>query len=138
MSIAVYTVFWDDVEGAAPEEYNEAFLASLREDLKKEESGCIKSIYIEPRFYSGKGDFWACAEKQTAELFNAFTVAMVHTARRLKDCTLIAGFVLPDFEKDWNALIAGKDDEEAQYALYGNSFKQAFAKKYSHYEFISR
>ena len=32
----------------------------------------------------------------------------------------------------------GKNDEEAQCALYGNSFKQAFAKKYSHYEFISR
>ena len=63
---------------------------------------------------------------------------MVHTARRLKDCTLIAGFVLPDFEKDWKALIAGKDDEETECALYGDSFKQAFVKKYSHYEFICR
>ena len=138
MNIDVYTVLWDDVEGAAPEEYNEAFLASLREDLKKKEAENAKSIYIEPRFYSGSGNFWACAEKQTAELFDAFTAAMVHTSRRLKDCTLIAGFVFPDFDADWAALITGKGDEETARTFYTDAFRQAFQKKYSHYEFISR
>lgn len=140
VSIAVYTLFWDNVEGSAPEEYNEAFLAALRDDLKKKEAESTKSVYIEPRFYSGTGDFWACAEVRNADLFDAFTAAMVHTARRLKDCSLIAGFILPDFDTDWAALCttdnpAGKAGEASR-ALYGDSFKQAFAKKYSHYEFI--
>ncbi|WP_428770880.1 hypothetical protein V1L52_03290 [Treponema sp. HNW] len=143
MSVDLYTIFWDEVEGSAPEEYNEAFLAAVRDDLKRRERSNAQPVYIEPRFYSGKTDFWACAEKRDSELFAAFTAAMVHTARRLKDCERIAGFVLPDFDRDWAALCICSDctekaDEAAARALYIDSFKQAFAKKYSHYEFISR
>ncbi|MGI5174422.1 hypothetical protein H0R92_12605 [Treponema sp. OMZ 840] len=142
MSYDVYTIYWDEVEGFDREVYNEAFLADVREKLKKNEESINTPLYIEPRFYSGTGDFWACAQTYSEELFEAFTAAMLHTARRLKDCKRIAGFILPDFDTDWAALCAAgippEKTGESPRASYTDFFKGAFAKKYPHYEFIER
>ncbi len=76
----VFPVKWSDVEGN-PEEYNEEFLAKLREDLKSLESDG-KFVFIEPEFDKDGG-----AEQ--------FTAAMKHCARRIKDCRSVIGFAIP-------------------------------------------
>ena len=134
MEYEIKPIFWDEVEPEC-ETYDEAFLASLRAELKERETNGAKaaSILLDPRFYSGKGNFWACEEKKDASLFELFTAAMLHAARRIKDCAAIAGFMLPDFQSDWENLAqAGLEDSCVQ------SFKAAFAKKHGHYEFVRR
>ncbi len=134
MGYEIKTIFWDEAE-SEPEAYNEAFLASLRGELKALETDGTKpaAVLLDPRFYSGKGNFWACGEKKDAALFESFTAAMLHAARRLKDCAAIAGFMLPDFQSDWETLAqAGLEDSCVE------SFKAAFAKKHGHYEFVRR
>ena len=75
-----FPVKWSDVE-AGEEEYNEDFLARLREELKsKEDKGDF--VFIEPVF-----DKNASLEQ--------FTAAMKHCARRIKDCVSVIGFALP-------------------------------------------
>ena len=64
----VRSVKWSEVEGN-PEEYNEEFLAKLRDELKALEANG-KFVLIEP--------------------------AMKHTARRIKDCVSVIGFSIPD------------------------------------------
>ena len=81
-----FVVKWSDVEGK-PEEYNEDFLAKLRDELKsKEEKGDF--VFIEPVL------------DKNAD-FEQFTAAMKHTARRIKDCVSVIGFAIPNeiFEK---------------------------------------
>lgn len=134
MEYEIKPIFWDEVEPEC-ETYDEAFLASLRAELKEREAGGAKAVpvLLDPRFYSGKKNFWACGEKKDAALFEAFTAAMLHAARRIKDCAAVAGFVLPDFANDWENLAqGGLEDSCAQ------SFKAAFAKKHAHYEFVPR
>ena len=76
-----FPVKWSDVEGN-PEEYNEDFLAKLRDELKAmEEKG--QFVFIEPLFDKEGG-----AEQ--------FTAAMKHTARRIKDCVSVIGFAIPE------------------------------------------
>ena len=134
MEYEIKPIFWDEVE---PEcgTYDEAFLASLRAELKERETNGAKaaSILLDPRFYSGKGNFWACCEKKDAALFELFTAAMLHAARRIKDCAAVVGFVSPDIINDWEDLAqAGLEDSCIE------SFKAAFAKKHGHYEFVCR
>lgn len=76
----IFPVKWSEVEGAE-EEYNEEFLAELRERLKKLEEN-NKFVFIEPVY----------DKKATPGQFNN---AMKHTARRIKDCKSVIGFALP-------------------------------------------
>lgn len=75
-----FSVKWSDVE-AGEGEYNEDFLAKLREDLKALEEKS-QFVFIEPVF------------DKTAD-FEQFTAAMKHCARRIKDCVSVIGFALP-------------------------------------------
>ncbi|MBR4600612.1 MAG: hypothetical protein IKO39_11270 [Treponema sp.] len=75
-----FCVKWSDVEGN-PEEYNEDFLAKLRDDLKALEDK-KEFVFIEPVFDKNAG-----AEQ--------FTAAMKHCARRIKDCVSVIGFAIP-------------------------------------------
>lgn len=75
------SVKWSDVEGS-PEEYNEEFLAKLRDNLKSLEEK-KEFVFIEPLF-----------DKDGSK--EGFTAAMKHTARRIKDCTSVIGFALPE------------------------------------------
>lgn len=75
-----FPVKWSDVENA-PEEYNEDFLAKLREDLKAMEEK-KEFVFIEPVYDKNGG-----AEQ--------FTAAMKHCARRIKDCVSVIGFAIP-------------------------------------------
>lgn len=74
------TVRWSEVE-PAPEAYDEAFLASLRDELKNLEAQ-KKFVYIDAVFDK---------EGEPAQ----FIAAMKHCARRIKDCVSVAGFALP-------------------------------------------
>ncbi len=75
------TVAWSQVEPVA-ESYDEAFLAALREELKALEED-KKFVYIDAVF-----------DREDAAA--AFTAAMKHCARRIKDCVSVAGFSIPD------------------------------------------
>jgi len=77
----VKSVKWSEVEGN-PEEYNEDFLATLRDELKSLEER-NEFVVIEPEF-----DKDATTEQ--------FTAAMKHTARRIKDCISVIGFAIPE------------------------------------------
>lgn len=71
---------WSEVE-AGPEEYDEAFLASFRDELKSlEEKSSF--VFIEPQI-----------DKDAP--IDQFIAAMKHTARRIKDCTSVVGFAIP-------------------------------------------
>ena len=75
-----FPVKWSSVESGA-EEYNEDFLAKLRDELKsREEKG--EFVFIEPVF-DKSGDY------------EQFTAAMKHCARRIKDCVSVIGFAIP-------------------------------------------
>lgn len=76
-----FPVKWSDVEAGA-EEYNEEFLAKLRDELKSLEEK-KEFVFIEPVF-----DKDASAEQ--------FTAAMKHCARRIKDCVSVIGFAIPE------------------------------------------
>ena len=76
-----FPVKWSDVE-AGEGEYNEDFLAKLRDDLKSHEEN--KSfVFIEPVF-DKNGDY------------EQFTASMKHCARRIKDCVSVIGFAIPE------------------------------------------
>ena len=75
-----YSVKWSEVE-ENPEEYNEDFLAKLRDNLKNLEEK-KEFVFIEPVF------------DKDAE-FEQFTAAMKHAARRIKDCLSVIGFAIP-------------------------------------------
>ena len=77
----VKTVKWSEVE-TSPESYDEAFLANLRDELKKLEDE-KKFVVIEPVVDKDDG-------------FEPFTAAMCHTARRIKDCVSVIGFAVPE------------------------------------------
>ena len=78
------TVKWSEVE-LDDEVYNEEFLANLRDQLKALDSQNKFAILI-PEIDK---PFENPAQKE------AFTTAMNHTARRVKDCVSVAGFELP-------------------------------------------
>ena len=76
-----FPVKWSDVE-ANEGEYNEDFLAKLRDELKSlEEKG--EFVFIEPVF-DKNGDY------------EQFTASMKHCARRIKDCVSVIGFSIPE------------------------------------------
>ncbi len=76
--------------GTAPDEFDEAFLASFRESLKKlEESGA--AFLLKPLLAG------AISTEEAAENLNAL---FYHIARRLKDCACVAGFDLSALDAD--------------------------------------
>ena len=75
-----FPIKWSSVESGA-EEYNEDFLAKLRDELKSlEEKG--EFVFIEPVF------------DKSAD-YGQFTASMKHCARRIKDCVSVIGFAIP-------------------------------------------
>ncbi len=127
-------VYWDDIEKNGLEEYDEAFLAMLRSDLKNSEKSLEKVLLI-PKRFSGQGSFWGYAdseimsEEKEVEFFEIFTACMLHVARRVKDCKNVIGFAYPDFENDWNVLKHYENEHKEK-------FMAAFQKKHSHYIFV--
>ena len=75
---------WSTVE-LAEESYNEEYLAQLREDLKAMEAAGTFAVLV------------PAVDKplDNAEQIEAFINTFNHTARRVKDCESVAGFVLP-------------------------------------------
>lgn len=74
-------VAWSQVE-PTPGEYDEAFLAALRDELKAlDERGSF--VYIDA-VYDRDGEA------------TQFVAAMKHCARRIKDCVSVAGFSVPE------------------------------------------
>lgn len=111
---------WKDIE-LEQGLYNEELLASLREYLKKLEEN-KKFAFIVP--VSQK-------EFNDADCTSEFIAAMVHLARRIKDCTSVLGFAIPaDFIKKDS--LNGFDE---------NSWTQWFisemAVKHSHYVYFA-
>jgi hypothetical protein len=74
------------VERFGPERYDEAFLADLR--MRLQGAGQPGSVWLEARREIPP---WA-ASLPPPEQDAAFVAALVHTARRVKDCPAAAGF----------------------------------------------
>lgn len=103
----IKSIKWSQVEGGA-EEYNEEFLASLRDELKVlEEKG--EFVLIEPEFDKDAG-------------IDQFTAAMKHTARRIKDCVSVIGFAIPAaVEESKDTYIEELSAKHAQYCFFSKS-----------------
>ena len=85
---------WSTVE-ISEEAYNEEYLAQLREDLKAMEEAETFAVLV------------PVVDKplESPEQVEAFINTFNHTARRVKDCESVAGFVLPEeiAAKDFDA-----------------------------------
>ena len=88
--------------------YNEEFLALLRDQLKQMENTGLYAVLV------------PLADKplETPEQEEAFTCAFNHTARRVKDCTSVAGFELPPQLKDKQSFIDTLAIKHAQYVYF--------------------
>ncbi len=118
-AFCLVTVAWRDVEFSEGG-YNEEYLAALREFLKKcEESGAFCAVV--PAVAKALED---------ADEAESFIAAMVHAARRIKDCTSVLGFAIAP------ELLAKDTDFGA------NSYTQWFINemnvKHSHYVYFAQ
>lgn len=88
--------------------YNEEFLAQLRDQLKKMEESGLFAVLV------------PLADKplETAEEEEAFINAYNHTARRVKDCTSVAGMELVPQLKDKQAFMDTLAIKHAQYVYF--------------------
>lgn len=101
---------WTTVE-MEDEAYNEEFLATLREELKKLE--LLNTFAIIVPVVDKTLD---SPEKQ--ELFiNAYN----HTARRIKDCISVIGMEIPAELKDYQAFIDTLSIKHAQYIYFSKT-----------------
>lgn len=108
-AVKAFPVKWSDVEGAE-EEYNENYLAKLRDELKAmEEKG--EFAFIEPVY-----------DKDAIP--GQFNNAMKHTSRRIKDCASVIGFALPE-------QVAGDVDVLAD-------FLEKISEKHPHYVYFAK
>ena len=98
---------WSTVE-MEDESYNEEFLALLRDQLKKMEDAGIFAVLV-PEVDKAMDN---------ADQEEAFTNAFNHTARRVKDCTSVAGFALPAQLKDKGAFMDTLAIKHAQYVYF--------------------
>lgn len=84
--------FESNFAGSAPDEFDESFLANLRENLKNAENNdvvfCIKPVIN--------------ATSLSAEEAENLNKLFYHIARRIKDCSCVVGFVLPKFDSNSN------------------------------------
>lgn len=117
--ISAVKVQWEKIDFGG-ENYNEEILAALRSYLKKlEENG--RFAFIIPSTEKEISD---------SDLADSYIKAMVHSARRIKDCTSVVGFAVPDeFLK--------KDSDSKVSILDENSYSQWFVNemnvKHGHY-----
>lgn len=88
--------------------YNEEFLAQLRDQLKKMEESGLFAVLV------------PLADKplETAEEEEAFINAYNHTARRVKDCTSVAGMELAPQLKNKQAFMDTLAIKHAQYVYF--------------------
>jgi hypothetical protein len=107
-----WKILWSDVEKTDEEEYDENYLAQLRDELKKLEE---KNIWVIINW-----DFTR-PEWGGDELINGIEAAK-HTARRLKDCKKIIGFE-----------ICGESSVQLQAAL-----ADALTPKHKHYLYFAQ
>lgn len=114
--ITAITVPWNLIE-IEKESYNEEILASLRDYLKKlEENSCY--AFIIPKMNRPLED---------SDVADSFIKAMVHTARRIKDCSSVVGFSVPcEFLEKDRDLILNSDS-------YTQWFINEMNVKHSHY-----
>ena len=107
--VSPFALSWKSVEEGEEGVYNEELLASIRLSLKEME-GSGKYVFI-------KG------EKDRDGEFSQYTAAMKHAARRLKDCTSIAGFWIPEGTKSEDAsfFIEELSAKHAQYVFFSAS-----------------
>ena len=100
-------ISWSTVE-MEDEVYNEEFLAVLRDQLKTMEDAGTFAVLV------------PVADKplETPEQEEAFTNAFNHTARRVKDCTSVAGLELPAALKDKQAFMDTLAIKHAQYVYF--------------------
>lgn len=110
----IKSVKWSEVEGS-PEEYNEEFLANLRNELKSLEEK-NEFVFIEPVFDKG--------EASDANI-TQFTAAMKHTARRIKDCVSVIGFAIPkEIESKRDFYIAELTQKHQQYCFFSKTLQE--------------
>lgn len=110
----IKSVKWNEVEGA-PEEYNEKFLAQLRDELKSLEEK-KEFVFIEPVF-----DKIGLNENSIEQ----FTAAMKHTARRIKDCISVIGFAIPaEVETKKDFYIAELSQKHQQYCFFSKNLQE--------------
>ena len=98
---------WSTVE-LEPEAYNEEYLAALREQLKAMETSESFAVLV------------PVVDKplETPEDEELFINAYNHTARRVKDCTSVAGLELVPQLKDKQAFIDTLSIKHAQYIYF--------------------
>lgn len=108
---------WSDVEPAAPEAYDEAFLAELRLKLKAYEENPGKYAIIVP----SAGE--KAAALASAESREQYIAALNHAARRIKDCAAVIGFAVP---------------QEFTDAESATLFMERLLQKHSHYVFFAK
>lgn len=98
-----------DVE-MADGQYNEEYLASLREVLKSMESNNMDVIIVP-----------VLSGSKTLDILQ-FTASMAHTARRIKDCKSVIGFALPDdaakSKEDISSFIDALSVKHPQYVYF--------------------
>ncbi|MCR4742965.1 MAG: hypothetical protein K5866_08880 [Treponema sp.] len=84
-SLKMIEIPWSTVE-LSEENYNEEYLAELREELKALDESNLFALLI------------PIVDKklESPEDFELFTKAFNHTARRIKDCVSVAGYKLPE------------------------------------------
>ena len=106
---------WSTVE-LAEDSYNEDFLAKLRDELKSMETAGNFALLV------------PLVDKplENEEQLEAFINTFNHTARRVKDCESLAGFVLPD-------VITSKGFDAASPAT---SFMETLAIKHAQYVYF--
>lgn len=110
------TISWSSVE-ISDENYNEEFLANLRDELKKID---LQNEFV---ILIPKVD----KVLETPEQYELFINAFNHTARRIKDCICVVGIELP-FE------ILKNGFEENSYAC---TFIETLSKKHSQYVYFA-
>ena len=98
---------WSTVE-LEDEAYNEEYLASLRDQLKAMEEAGAYAVLV------------PVVDKalETPEQEELFINAYNHTARRVKDCTSVAGLELPSQLKDKQAFMDTLAIKHAQYVYF--------------------
>lgn len=101
---------WTTVE-MEEEIYNEEFLAVLRDQLKQMEPSASFAVLVPVV------DKTLSTEDEVEHFINAFN----HTARRVKDCTSVAGFELPAELKDKDAFIEKLAVKHAQYVYFSKA-----------------
>ena len=109
-SIQKFQIKWSEVE-LDDENYNEEFLAQLRDKLKSLDNVGKFAIIV------------PVADKplETPEQEETFTAAFNHCARRIKDCVSVVGFELESKLKNPDSFIEALSVKHAQYVYFTNN-----------------